>query len=93
LLNFTDKLREKELCDPNEAVQYIIAENKTLFKKNKTDADMDIFNKEQAKNLQASKLICSLSKRKLISDVDFLSKEIKINMLSNYVSLIKENIT
>ena len=79
----TDKIKEKDLCDPNDILPFIIA-NQSRPHRKKSEVETQI--KDKKNNLAISKLICQMSKRKVISDMDFLIKEINVRMITNYVS-------
>lgn len=75
VLNFSSKIKEKSLCNPNEAMQYLIASS--YFN---TNGD------QNAANFNLASSICTrIPKRKFVSDLDFLAKQINIAYFSNYV--------
>jgi hypothetical protein len=57
-LKFTDKLKEKDLSDPNELTRYLISNNSDIYKK-KDNVSLVAANEDY----QVSTLICNLSKR------------------------------
>jgi hypothetical protein len=79
-LKLTDKIKEKQLCNASELSQYLISKQTDPFLKMKTPsiASTDV-------DYKIAELICTLSKRKIISDVDFLVKEFNVNFVTNYV--------
>ena len=87
-LKFTDKLKEKDLCEPMEIIKHIVS-NKTDVYEKQTENDILFKNTTANKNdYEISKMICNLSKRKIISDAEFLFKEINIDIIANYVNNI-----
>ncbi len=94
MLNFSSKLKEKYLCDPVDAVSFFKASdyfyhsyptkiNATLSADNKTVGKP--LSPEQIANQNLASIICKVSKRQLISDAEYLSKEINYVSISNYV--------
>jgi hypothetical protein len=92
VLNFSSKLKEKYLCNEADAVQFFKA-NDYFYEKN-PNLNLTIFtnnnkttpqSKEQIANYNMASIICKVSKRQLISDVDFFSREINYGSISNYV--------
>ena len=87
-LKFTDKLKEKDLCDPLELVKYLVSNNTNVYLKPSENEllskNVSLVNKD---DLEISSVICGLSKRKVLSDADFLFKEINMDIIANYVCL------
>lgn len=94
MLNFSSKLKEKYLCNEADAVQFLKA-NDYFYQKN-PNLNLSIFTnnnkttamttaKEQIANYNMASVICKVSKRQLISDIDFFSREINFGSISNYV--------
>jgi hypothetical protein len=95
VLNFSSKLKEKYLCNVVEAAQFFKA-NDYFYQKN-PNINLTIFmnnnktslpSREQIANYNLASVICKVSKRQLISDVDFFSREINYGSISNYVIFI-----
>lgn len=82
-LKLTDKIKEKQLCNADELSQFLISKTTDPYLKLKTPSLNGSYN-----DYQIAELICKLSKRKIISDVDFFVKEFNVNFVTNYVSFI-----
>jgi hypothetical protein len=110
VLNFSSKIKERNLCEPLEAMSFFVSNDyfvrdgnstiKSLVKKinmtiysNMTVNMSDIYLLAKLRNMSAQHLgdydmaskLCKIPKRQLISDADYLSKEINIPFISNYV--------
>jgi hypothetical protein len=110
VLNFSSKIKERNLCEPLEAMSFFVANDyfvrdgnssiKSLVNKvnitiysNKTVNMSDIYMLANLRNMSAQRLadyrmaskLCRIPKRSLISDADYLSKEVNIPYISNYV--------
>lgn len=86
VLDFSSKLKEKDLCNPIDALGYFKATD-YFYNKSKiiTRPPANLTDQEIA-NFNMAAIICKIPKRQIISDADYLSKEINISSITNYVS-------
>ena len=87
-LKFSDKLKEKDLCDPLQLIKFLISNSTNIYSK-PTDNEILSTNSSyiNKNDYEISKMICGLSKRKVLSDADFLFKEINMDIIANYVNI------
>ena len=86
VLDFSSKLKEKDLCNPIDALGYFKATD-YFYNKSKiiTRPPANLTDQELA-NFNMASIICKIPKRQIISDADYLSKEINSSSITNYVS-------
>lgn len=75
MLNFSSKIKQKSLCNPRDAMQYLIGSGYFNSSASQLDADFNL----------ASSICGRIPKRKFIGDLDFLAKQVNIAYFSNYV--------
>lgn len=92
VLNFSSKIKEKNLCTPMTAMSNLIASSyfnnsqqlNDLLNTSPNPAVRNLTN-TQLVNYNMANLVCSIPKRQIISDADFLFKQLNISFFTNYV--------
>ena len=87
VLDFSSKLKEKNLCNPLDALSYFKATD-YFFNKSSNSVKPPLANltAQEVANYNLASIVCKIPKRQLISDADYLSREINISSITNYVS-------
>lgn len=59
----------------------------TLTDNQKLDYIVSTLSKEQKANFNMADIVCTIPKRQIITDADFLSKQMKFSAVTNYVTI------
>lgn len=112
VLNVSSKVRDRNLCDPmdamsyfmgneyfntlaNQTMDYLIYKINTTYYMNETVDMNDVYLLRMLRNMSTSmqadyalaNRICSIPKRDIILDSEYLAKQINVTFIMNYVTL------
>lgn len=76
MLNFSSKIKQKSLCNPLDAMQYLVGSGYFNASGDQLEANFNV----------ASSICGRIPKRKFIGDLDFLAKHVNVAYFSNYVN-------